>query len=57
VREVLAQAGQFLMDLGPLPPTVVLGTGWLLHREAHPDGKEQAAFNALCMSCWVASPQ
>lgn len=30
VREVLAQAGQLLMDLGPLPPLVVLGTGMAL---------------------------
>lgn len=30
VREVLAQAGQLLMDLGLLPPLVVLGTGMAL---------------------------
>lgn len=47
------------MELGPLPPLVVLGTGMATLQGGPPSqapsqGKEQAAFNWLHMSCWVA---
>lgn len=50
MREVLAQNGQPLMELGPLPPMVVLGTGMATLQGGPPSqapsqGKEQAAFN------------
>lgn len=51
VREVLAQSGQLLVELGPPPPMVVFGTG-LAPLQRGPTqtgsltgGKEQAAFN------------
>ena len=50
MREVLAQTGPLLLEVGPPPPAVVLGTAWSLYKEAHPDrlppgAEKQTALN------------
>lgn len=61
VREVLAQASQLLMDLGLLPPLVVLGTGMAFGWEATQTGlrgagNKQPLTHYICHRGWP-SPQ